>query len=167
MYRILGLTLVLLLMFAACGDDDEDSTSTTAPTAVTSATATSPSGGGTASAVDPTAASQDVATAADNIILALQTHDRDRLHDGSGDHLRTQDREHDFDRLLECVPEGAMMTMVDREVTIDGDTASVVHTFEITTADGETSTVERTMVFQLDDAGKWVLSEFPECPFHE
>jgi ketosteroid isomerase-like protein len=132
----------------------------TPPSGTAAPTVTSPSG--TAQPTDDTAA---VNAAVDDVLVAIRQHDRDRLHDLSGDRLR--DRTHDADRehVVNCLPEGASVQIVSRDVTITGDTATVTVTFEVTTADGATQTVERVWTFARQPDGTWRLAELPECPF--
>lgn len=171
------LVASLVLVLAACGGDNSEPTTTpaagVAPTVTTLvSTATSP---GAVATTPPAATSQAGSTpvASDTAAIeattlqifdAIRQHDRDRLHDITGDHLRENLREQDMDHLASCIPEGTTISVVDQKVEVAGDTATVTITLELTTADGTKTTVDRTWSFEKDADGVWRLSELPECP---
>lgn len=174
MLRLAMIAALLMgLSLAACGgNDDDDGTNTPSGAGNVTATATTDGGDATGTGTtDATVPAEDdttgLETAADEVFAAIQAHDRDRLRDATGDHDRQRIHDRDYDHLMECRPEGATMHVVDRTVTIQGDTATVVQTLELTTADGQVSTVERTLTFERSDDERWVLTALPECPFQE
>ncbi|MEZ4572753.1 MAG: hypothetical protein R2849_21040 [Thermomicrobiales bacterium] len=99
----------MILTLAACGDDDDDPTATATTGSSAAATATTEN---TEPATAGTADDQSdaVETAADRVMDAIQAHDRDRLHDATGDQARDRLQDQDFEHLARCVPDGASMT---------------------------------------------------------
>lgn len=180
-FRLISIVLLLVVVLVACGDDDDDDNGGQAATPTTEAVAdatpieaagdmtATPAGSGTDATASPAAGDETVAVeqAADAVFDAIRQHDRDRLHDHTGDHLRDRIQDRDLDHLAQCMPEGASMEVVDRTVEIEDGTATVTHTLEVTTADGETREVERVLTFEQDEDGDWVLTELPECPFQQ
>ena len=170
---------VSIAILGACGASEATPTATTTgaaagqPATSTPATGTTTRPAGTAAptvtrpsgTAQPTDDSAAVSAAVDEVLVAIQERDRDRLHDLSGDQLRDRTRDADRDHVVNCLPEGASVQIVSRDVTITGDTATVTVTFEVTTADGATQTVERVWTFARQPDGTWRLAEMPECPF--
>ena len=171
----------LVLALVACGGDNDAATSTpaerAAPTATSVAPTTTSPGAvamtptatpSTSSSAGSTPASNDTAAieaAARQMFDAIQRHDRDRLHDMTGGHLREHLQERDMDHLASCIPEGTTADIVNQRVAVAGDTATVTVTLQLTAADGTKSTIDRTFTFTRDATGVWQLSEMPDCPF--
>jgi hypothetical protein len=114
---------------------------------------------------DPTATSttlsveeSEVAAVADDVIDACQTRDRDRLRDLSGDQLRLQIQDQDYDRFFDDCDQNQIM---ERTVTVEGDSAQVRFRYRL--RDGD---LERECVFELErlGAGPWRLRDIPDCP---
>ncbi len=141
-----------VLLGSTCGDDGSDTASTSGSVAVTVASVA-----GVASTVT-TGEEAAVSAAVDDLAVACGAQDRDRLRDLSGDGVR--DRVRDQDQLFTEVEE---LTVIDREISITGDTATVTAMVEVT-VDGDTSQVERVWTFERVD-GVWLLSEVPDCLF--
>lgn len=72
----------------------------------------------------------------------------------------SKNRVQDRDPLFSPVDE---LDVANREITIDGDTATVTVTLDVT-IDGETSQVDRVWTYERVD-GTWVLLEVPDCIF--
>ncbi|RIK35164.1 MAG: hypothetical protein DCC58_20790 [Chloroflexi bacterium] len=163
----LGVILLIgSLALAACGgDDDNGATATTVGQTQVAPTAT------TVEQSVPTDATEAdtgaVEEAVDAVVLVLQQRDRDRLRDLTGDQLRQRVRDQELDQLQTCIPEGATVEVLGRQVTIDGDTATVTVTLQLTSADGKTSTSERVWTFERQADGSWMLAELPDCPFQQ
>lgn len=135
----LALMLALALGAAACGDADEAAPSEPAA---------------------PAAATEEATDAVDDVLAACQDRDRDRLRDRLDDELADEVRDRDRDRLFAA--DDVTIELVSRTVEVDGDTATVTATFDVT-RDGETTQVERVWVLELADDGTWVLTEVPDC----
>lgn len=140
---VLATLLTLAMVASACSDDD-DTTDATEQTA----------DNGADSAADEVALSDS----ADELVAACGAQDRDRLRDLGGAGVR--DRIRDRDPLFSAVDE---LTTVDRRIDIDGDTATVTVTLDVT-IDGATSEVDRVWTYERVD-GEWVLSDVPDCLF--
>ncbi len=183
-WLLTGMLLAsLAFALAACGSDNNGTapTPTTRPAAAaTTAAPTAPAPAVTAttpakppSTTAPTGTTPTttdtaaIQAAALRMVDAIRQHDRDQLHDMTGEHLREHLRDQDMDHLASCVPEGTGVRVVDQQVEINGDTATVRVTLELTAADGAKTTVERTLAFAKDADGVWRLSEMPECPLHD
>lgn len=180
--RILASAFILGLLLAACGDDDSEHPTATAGTGgvatataqlddtvteASNSTATQPVTGNTSPA--PTSDDQITAVerAADQVMQAIRDRDRDHLHDMTGHHLRDRMHDQDFDQMMQCIPDGATVDVLARVVEIDNGTATVTHTMQLTTADGQVTEIERTWIFEQADDGTWLLSERPDCPFQQ
>ena len=164
--RMFAMALILSLVFVACGDDEDDAAEATITPVAATASPTEPGSG----AGEPTASADNQAAVeetADELLLAMQDRDHDRMRDFSGDRLKERSHDQDFEHLATCMPEGASIQVVDRTVDIDNGTATVTQTLELTTADGTTTEAERVWTFERADDGTWVLSEMPECPFQD
>ena len=139
-----AVAAALALIAAACGDSD-DAASTTAETSEPSS--------------DTADDEEALASAVDELVAVCEDQDHARLRDLSGPGVqdRIRDQDNVFNEDLENI------TVLDREVSIDGDSATVTVTLEIT-LDGETSEAERVWEFEkVDDV--WVLSAVPDCTF--
>lgn len=131
--RLLWLPAVLFtlaLLAAACGGDDTadttTSTETTASDATTSTDSSDDSSDDDSDDSGSDESSDDEAAleaAADELVVVCADQDRDRLRDLSGD--GTKDRVRDRDPLFSVVDD---LSVVDRVVSIDGDTATVTVT---------------------------------------
>lgn len=141
---VVPATLLTLAMVASACSDDDDTTDATEQTA----------DNGADSAADEVALSDS----ADELVAACGAQDRDRLRDLGGAGVR--DRIRDRDPLFSAVDE---LTTVDRRIDIDGDTATVTVTLDVT-IDGATSEVDRVWTYERVD-GEWVLSDVPDCLF--
>ncbi len=95
----------------------------------------------------------------------MRSRDMTRLRDLMGDQLRQQMRDQDMQKLMDCIPAGTTVTLVNRSVAISGDTAKVTVTFSVSTAGGTPSTVQRVWEFARQSDGTWTLVSAPECPF--
>ena len=140
-----AVAAVLALIAAACGDSDDDAASTTAETSEPSS--------------DTADDEEALASAVDELVAVCEDQDHARLRDliGPGAQDRIRDQDNVFNEDVENI------TVLDREVSIDGDSATVTVTLEIT-LDGETSEAERVWEFEkVDDV--WVLSAVPDCTF--
>lgn len=166
--RLLWLPAVLFtlaLLAAACGGDDTadttTSTETTASDATTSTDSSDDSSDDDSDDSGSDESSDDEAAleaAADELVVVCADQDRDRLRDLSGD--GTKDRVRDRDPLFSVVDD---LSVVDRVVSIDGDTATVTVTLEVT-IDGEATQVDRVWTYGKVD-GTWVLADVPDCLF--
>ena len=97
--------------------------------------------------------------ASDELVAVCAEGDHARLADLSGPGIqgRTRDQDNVFNGAVESV------VVVDRIVAVDGDTATVAVTLDVTIG-GESSEVERIWAYErVDDA--WVLSSVPDCLF--
>ncbi len=153
LFPALALAIALALVVSACGDDDDS-----AVTEDAEETADDPSDDGptdTAMTEDDEAA---LSEAVDDIAVACGAQNRDRLRDLGGAGIR--DRIRDRDPLFTAVDE---LTVVERVIDIDGDTATVTVTLDIT-VDGDNSQVERVWTYERVD-GAWLLSDVPDCLF--
>ena len=150
---VLASLLALTMVVSACGDDD---TAVTDATEQTVDDSTDDGTDGTETATDEAALSD----AADELAVACGAQDRDRLRDLSGTGAR--DRIRDRDPLFSAVDD---LTVVDRQIDIDGDTATVTVTLDVG-IDGETSRVERVWTYERVD-GNWFLSDVPDCLFSQ
>ena len=151
----LVLAIALALVVSACGDDDDSAANDD-----TEQTADDPTDDGSTD-TDTGAAEEDetaISEAVDDIAVACGAQDRARLRDMSGAGIR--DRIRDREPLFTAVDE---LTVVEREIDIDGDTATVTVTLDIT-IDGDTNQVERIWTYERVD-GVWLLSEVPDCLF--
>lgn len=153
MRTFLILLAALALTLSACGTD----TATTDDAAATPSVA-----GATTERSDDEAA---IAAALDDITMACQDADRDRLRDHVADELHEPLRDRDRDQLFHTDTD-ATITLLSRTIEVDGDTATVTTVHEVT-IDGETTEVERTWEFERTDDGTWVLTELPDCPFRD
>ena len=150
---VLTALLALTLVASACGDDDNETASTDATEKPVDAS-TDNGADGTETATGETALSD----AADELAVACGGQDRDRLRDLSGAGIR--DRIRDRDSLFSAVDD---LTVADRQIDIDGDSATVTVTLDVT-IDGETSQVDRVWTYERVD-GEWFLSDVPDCLF--
>lgn len=129
----------LLVGLAACDTTDPDSDTAT-----------------------PAAATADedaVLDTVDDVVIACQDQDRDRLRNALAEDA--QDRIRDRDRLF---AEDATIEVISRTVEVDGDTATVTVVLEVT-RDGEATEVERVWVLERTDDGTWLLTDVPDCLF--
>ncbi len=112
-------------------------------------------GGSDSATVDETA----LLNAVDELVAACNDRDHGRLQDLAG--VGTQDRIRGQDNMFNDDVEN--VTVLDREVSIDGDSGVVKVMLEVT-IDGETSEAERVWEYEKVD-GVWVLSAVPDCTF--
>lgn len=141
------------------GSDDPASTDTTDETVDDSTTtSTSDDDDSSSTSVDDDDDVTALEVAADELAVVCADQDRDRLRDLSGD--GTKNRVRDRDPLFSSVDD---LVVVDREVDVDGDTATVTVTLDVT-IDGETSQVKRVWTYEKVD-NVWVLSDVPDCLF--
>lgn len=97
--------------------------------------------------------------ATDDLVATCKDRDHARLRDLSGAGI--QDRIRDQDNVFNDDVDDVVI--LDRQVTIDGDTATVTVTLEVA-INGETREIERVWEYQrVDDT--WVLSAVPDCIF--
>jgi predicted lipid-binding transport protein (Tim44 family) len=170
----MALSAILVIgasLLAACGQQGTSPSASSAASASASASEAIPSPSATSAAPIASASGSDDATAqlnaaVDAILATLRDRDRDRLRGELGGQLRDRIRDQDLDRLMTCVPAGATFEVVDRQITISGDTATVTITFSVT-EDGKTTEVERVWTFTRQPDGTWLLSELPACPFSQ
>jgi hypothetical protein len=172
-----AFVLVVNILLSTCGGScDKEASTATASTMSTSSpttgTATSSPQTGRPTDASPGSGSPTGDTAALEsetlgVTQAIQQRDRDRLQDVLGDQARERARDQDFQRLRDCVPDGATMTLLNRTVSITGDTATVTVTLQMPTFDGQTMTEDRVWTFQQQPNGTWKLTEFPDCPFQQ
>ena len=134
LFAALVSVLVLALVAAGCGDDE--------------------------GAFDATGGDEAALVAAtDDLVATCNDRDHARLRDlsGAGIQDRIRDQDNVFNNDVDDI------AVVDRRVTISGDTALVAVTLEIV-INGETREIERVWKYQrIDDA--WVLSAVPDCIF--
>ncbi len=120
---------------------------------VLTATACGDPGSGTA---------EDVAaltSAVDELVVVCDDGDHARMADLTGKGI--PDRDRDQDNVFN--PDVENVSVLDRDISIDGDSATVTVTLEVA-IDGDTGEVERVWDFEkVDDA--WVLSSVPDCLF--
>lgn len=101
----------------------------------------------------------EVAAVAGEVVDACQDRDRDRLRDLSGDQLRLQIQDRDYDQFFNDCERYEIM---ERTVGVDGDTAQVRFRYRL--RDGD---VERDCMFEFERrgaAGPWRLRALPDCP---
>lgn len=89
------------------------------------------------------------------------------MRDLTGDQLRQRLQDRDLDRLTSCIPDGATVTVTDRQVSVSDGTATVTATLRITLADGTVQTVQHVVKFTQDASGVWRLAEIPACPLQQ
>lgn len=137
----LFLGIAFSVILAACGDatlantDDPTTTSTTL-----------------------SVEESEVAAVADDVIDACQTRDRDRLRDLTGDQLRLQIQDRDYQQFFEGCDQSQIE---ERTVTVEGDSAQVRFRYRLRDRD-----LERECTFELErrGAGPWQLRVMPNCP---
>lgn len=136
------LGVVFSVIIAACGSDatlaDTDDSTTTSTTL--------------------SVEEGEVAAVADDVIDACQTRDRDRLRDLTGDQLRLQIQDRDYEQFFEDCDQNQIM---ERTVTVEGDSAQVRLRYRLRDGDEE-----RECMFELErrGAGPWRLRAMPDCP---
>jgi len=191
-HLVIGISaLVVALGIVGCGGSSATPTAssvsgsqatsppTTITTPATQAAATTPAVSATGTVVTGTVASSSdqtaLVTVSDAFVQNLRDQSHDRLQDLTGDQQRLRDltsdqlqqqlTDQDLQRLTTCVPDGATVSVINRTVSVNGDTATVTVTLEMTAADGTKSTVDRVLQFVQQSDGTWKLNALPECPF--
>jgi hypothetical protein len=150
--RSIGILVVagLALLPAACGDDD----------------GVTISDDGTTTEETDRPGDQDrdrdrdrdrIHDAVADVLGACQDQDRDRLRDRTGD----RDRDRLRDGTCDAVADGSEVSVVDEDIQVDGDDATVTLRLRVRTRDGETYELGDTWRFRWGDESGWVLSELP------
>lgn len=140
-YRALAILLVTALTATACGANSSAETTSS----LSSTTTLTPE-------------DEEVAMVADEVLEACQERDRDRLRDLSGDQLRQQLQDRDYDNFFENCES---FDTLERVVTRDGDMARIQLRYRL--GDQE---LERECTFEMERNGNgpWRLHTWPDCP---
>ena len=140
-YRALAILLVTALAATACGAN----TSAQTTSSLSSTTTLTPE-------------DEEVAMVADEVLEACQERDRDRLRDLSGDQLRQQLQDRDYDSFFENCESFAT---TEQTITRDGDMARVQLRYRL---GDEGLERECTLEMERNGNGPWRLHTLPECP---
>ena len=95
--------------------------------------------------------------AMEDVLGACQDQDRDRLRDRTGE----QDRDRLRDGSCDAVADGSEVSVVEEDIAVDGDEATVTLRLRVRSRDGETYELGDTWRFRWSDEAGWVLSELP------
>lgn len=98
-----------------------------------------------------------------DFLQALRQRDRDRLRDLIADRVRQQVNDQQIQQLADCVPQGATVSIVDQDIKVEGNNATVDVVLQME-SDSGTQRADLQLKFELTD-GAFRLTEVPDCPF--
>ncbi len=105
-----------------------------------------------------------VNTAFNSIMQAMQGHDLAALRGLIGNGVGAAKVGQFALELQTCVPSGSSVKVLNHSENVNGNTATVNMTLQLTDSSGKSQTVQRQLQLTRQSDGSWAITSLPQCP---